>query len=380
MAMGSRWLFQNVEESIASGNWLVSLGLLEDIFRCADGMEPRKVKQIGPEVPYLGKYAAFWRNDIKRNGPNPSFSEENVSVVVGGPQEGKVKVEGRESAYKQAKSDACNDLIPMYSTERCLQQRTPDDDIVPTDLRRSGGLGFARYVLSDKENTGPAGDGNDLTCWAQKHTVPDPKGYTIPDSKGYTEGRQSLKAAREVEEKEDEDEDEDEDEEKGEGEGEGEEEREEEQAYEATKRAVKDRACAANSCFPEPTKEDVFILTRWLMGKLRVKLNNADALCTHPFISEEFKSGNLLVRIAEALNPGRATDIAGVQRNPKTRAGKLGNCRRAVEALISQFRPSAAAAQLSVKLRSSYDLCCEGDAKAIVALLLKVRALHGGGH
>ena len=62
MAMSCRWLFSGVEDQVVDGNWAVVLGILEDIFRCVDGMPPRTVRQRYVESPYFGKYAAVYKN------------------------------------------------------------------------------------------------------------------------------------------------------------------------------------------------------------------------------------------------------------------------------------------------------------------------------
>ena len=108
-----------------------------------------------------------------------------------------------------------------------------------------------------------------------------------------------------------------------------------------------------------------------------MKLANPEALYTAPFVTEEFKSGILLARIAEGLEPGRTNQIKGLQANPRHKAGRVANCKRAIEALVNQFRPSAAAASLSASLRQSHEYIAAGDAKAIVLLLLKTKRLHG---
>mmetsp|Transcript_13978 Transcript_13978/g.28641 ORF Transcript_13978/g.28641 Transcript_13978/m.28641 type:complete len:86 (-) Transcript_13978:34-291(-) len=83
-----------------------------------------------------------------------------------------------------------------------------------------------------------------------------------------------------------------------------------------------------------------------------------------------------MARIASELAGGRSRDLPGINSNPKTRAARVQNCRRAVEALISQFRSSKLAIKTSAALRASADRIAEGDACAAVALLLSVKEVH----
>jgi len=60
VGMSGRWLQEGFEGRIVDGNWQQILGLLEDCFRCSDGMVGKKEVMIGPEVPYFGKYVGVF--------------------------------------------------------------------------------------------------------------------------------------------------------------------------------------------------------------------------------------------------------------------------------------------------------------------------------
>ena len=83
-----------------------------------------------------------------------------------------------------------------------------------------------------------------------------------------------------------------------------------------------------------------------------------------------------MARVASELAGGRSRDLPGINTSPKTRAARVQNCRRAVEALISGFRSSKLAIKTSASLRASADRVADGDACAAVALLLKVKEIH----
>ena len=79
--MSGRFLHTGVEEEIVRGNWDCVLGLLEDIRRCIDKVEPRSPipseelwKQEGKEGPYIGPPAGTFYGTTRYdpfNGENP---------------------------------------------------------------------------------------------------------------------------------------------------------------------------------------------------------------------------------------------------------------------------------------------------------------------
>ena len=64
--MSSRWLREDMEQRIVDGSWLQLIGLLEDIYRCVDGMSPKGERVRGLELPYFGKYVGGEHDKIER--------------------------------------------------------------------------------------------------------------------------------------------------------------------------------------------------------------------------------------------------------------------------------------------------------------------------
>ncbi|GMH50180.1 hypothetical protein TrVE_jg698 [Triparma verrucosa] len=339
VSISCRWLFAGVEDQLVDGNWAAMLGLLEDLLRCVDGMMPRKVVQKFVETPYYGKYAAVYQNtydDLKLIQKECNCEEK--------------KEQGADAVFEQRSmvdAGTASDLMPLLRIGEV--KKVYPKEIVPEDSARAGGLGFTRKVVDGKSNDGPSGEGNDLgpNGVGQLDVPPEPKKLPTP-RKPKTPVKEEVVEVRPptpppVEE-------------------------------EAEEEAMTEQP--VESPFPEPTRADVYNLKKWLSSKLRIKLRDSECLYSPPFITEEFKSGMLLARIAEALEPGRTNQIKGLRENPKHKAGRVANCKRAIEALIGQFRPSAAAASLSASLRMSHDYIAAGDAKTIVLLLLRVKKLH----
>ncbi|GMH82767.1 hypothetical protein TL16_g09373 [Triparma laevis f. inornata] len=336
VSISCRWLFTGVEDQLVDGNWAVVLGLLEDLFRCVDGMTPRKVVQKFVETPYYGKYAAVYQNtydDLRliQKECNCEEKKEQVDVVF------------EERAMTC--SGGVSDLTPLLRIGEV--KKVNPKEIVPEDSMRAGGLGFRRQVVDGRSNDGPRGEGNDLGPDGVGRLDVPPEVKRLPSPKKVKTPVKEVVKVRPptpppvVEEEE-----------------------------------LAVTVPQVESPFPEPTRADVYTLKRWLSSKLRIKLKDPEGLYSSPFITEEFKDGMLLARIAEGLEPGRTSQIKGLRENPKHTAGRVANCKRAIEALIGQFRPSAAASNLSASLRMSHDYIAAGDAKTIVLLLLRVKKLH----
>jgi len=351
VAMGSRWLGEDAEDRLYNGDWETAVGLLEDIMRCCDGMMPRPVKPIGDEKPYLGCYAGDFRGGAQ---------EEKKEAYALEPHE----VE-RSNGGNATKG---NDLLPL----RPIVQAAVEDnekEIIPSDEERSGGLTFRRRIAGEgPERIG--GQGDDIG--ARKTTTVEPA-----DAERENEEVEEVQAEQRGSKEDEEDTKEIEMEDIEEVEA-----RDESQQGKKVKEDTPESHFSANatsspppspSPFPPPTRSDVFNLTRWLFGRLHIKIRNADALCNPPFRAEEFMSGLLMARIASELAGGRNREIAGINNNPKTRAARVQNCRRAIETLISHFRPSKIAQSTSARMRTSAERIAEGDAGAAVAILLKVK-------
>ncbi|GMI27200.1 hypothetical protein TeGR_g12744, partial [Tetraparma gracilis] len=373
-AMSTRCMGEGVQERVMAGDWVSVLGILEDAFRCADGMKPGRANAPpGQELPYYGKYVGVygsgWREKVKREerrlqeeekkeeGRLDLFCNEERGGGGGG-------VGGVEPALPEFGSRV--DLEPM--SDRAFVQEYVDSEIVPTDETRSGGHPFVRNVVS-RDAMHVRVDGNDI-------------GPVVVE--------------------EDEEEEEEEEEEKAEGGGAIREGEEADKHFEEAQRvngedavnmsieqalglegevaqeevAVKETVVPIpESPFPIPSRHQVVELRKWLRTKLNVKLKDAKALLAPPYVSEEFKNGLLLVRIAHTLMPGRNEEIRGVNYNPKTRAACSANCRKAAAQLLECYRPAKAAGVVGPLLRNCHERIAEGDARAVVALLITIKEL-----
>ena len=381
-AVSNRFFGGDFVEKMVEGDWRIGVGVLEDVFRCVDGMKPRKggVGSASPdgraEMPYFGKYCgAFgsgWERMVEEAEREREEEEKKkmerddlfCSSERGGGG-GRPEEMGGGGCVNLCGLGGADDIVPQ-SIMKVVAENT--GDIVPSDEKRAGGLGVSRHVLSRQvENV--LIDGNDLAP-VVPHNVAQPQYVAQPHNvvlegaeadRHYEEARRRNEAAvEEVEEEvkevnvtieealgfEEEDDDEEEIE-----------------------------VAVPPSPFPVPTRDSVYTLKKWLHTKLNIKLRNPSLLYTAPYVTDEFASGLLLVRIAAGLMPGRTNTLSGIVASPQTAAAQKGNCRRAVAALVTGLRPGKAAKYVDATIRNCHAEIAEGDARAAVALLLALKKL-----
>ena len=181
VAMSCRWLFAGVEDQFVDGNWAVVIGLLEDIFRCVDGMPPRSVQQRYVETPYFGKYAAVYKNHY-----------DDLLLLKDCTCEEKKSEKGDAAVFEQDLGGG-NDIVPLLRIDAVREVN--EGEIIPSDLTRAGGLGFSRRLAksgAEGPTAGPLEQGNDLGPGVVEPLRKEPAGEEDQKVKFVEEEKQAV--------------------------------------------------------------------------------------------------------------------------------------------------------------------------------------------
>ena len=386
VALSTRYFVHNVESILLNGSWSYMLGILEDLYRCYDGVKPKNgFRDV--ELPYYGKYCGVWGTGWEGLCKDILEEEKKVEREETEKRDLFCSEEREEKKVDFVKSDGIDlrnvldgvvgtkDIVPVR-IERIVEEKI--NEIVPSDDRRSGGHNMRRRIVTNNtENV--IIDGNDLGPGVT-NTVATPQAVVLEGDEAdmfFEEAkRKNEESANEVDgvnmsmeealgfeggdvggEEQEKNEDE-----------------EEEGVVDMAHEAAVGQQVAVAVAAAGPSRAEVFAVKKWLAVKLGIKLKDPACLFTPPFVSSEFTSGLMLLRISSELIPGR-NEISGINWNPKTSAAKKSNCKRVVDALLSQFRPGKAQQVLSPQLRNCGEDIARGDGRIIISFLLGLKRL-----
>ena len=148
-----------MEDRIVDGDWGTILGVLEDIFRCEDGMEPKGEKVRGVECPYFGRYVGVFGceknldDNVEEEEKKLEEVERNVREIdkindlyVGSPPP------ARRASPDENNSNNNNggifDLAP-HDIHGPRDVLGPVRDLAPSPTRRAGGIRLERDVATN---------------------------------------------------------------------------------------------------------------------------------------------------------------------------------------------------------------------------------------
>ena len=115
--------------------------------------------------------------------------------------------------------------------------------------------------------------------------------------------------------------------------------------------------------FSQSSKNDVFEISKWMSRKLKVEIEPQSFL-ERPYRVGEFADGLKLVKIAETL---LRKEIRGIERKPRTRGARVGNCKRAVDALF------AGVGDIPAVAREGHRGVAEGNGPVIMEVLKTIK-------
>jgi len=374
VGMSSRWLKEGMEERVVDGDWREIIGLLEDVWRCVGGMQPKGHAIKGVEVPFFGKYAcAFYRKDPSIDDLEEKKEEEEKKVEIDRI------IETREfdlfvsdTKHQPEEERKITASLPIVKAA-CLA-----DDIVPDPCKRSAGIQIDRdinkndlAVLSGGEadeafeaalrrNEAEKAENdrfnesivkveealNAAKSFAQSILDKD-EGEMVRDAKKVVETEKSNKDSHEHDShKHDSNDDDDDDD---------------------------DDDDIENYGFFPANMNHLYLVSKWLSTKFSIDIDDPKSFLEKPFKAHEFTSGLKLVSIAEKL---LRREISGVSKYPRTKAARVVNCKRALEALFNNLRVSSVGIELTVSSRESYEQVAAGNARVIVELLMGLKKLY----
>ena len=120
---------------------------------------------------------------------------------------------------------------------------------------------------------------------------------------------------------------------------------------------------------------DVFEITKWLSLKISIEITSPQSFLEAPYRVEEFRDGLKLVNIAERLLTKK---IKGVSRQPKTKAARVGNIKRAIDALLNaeELGAGGKGGELKARARESHAEIEKGNGRAVMEVLGGVKKLY----